>query len=63
MEKLKLHLIQLNKSLKTLGRSFFVTQELEKTGNQEFILAAEDSTIQRFEYSYQDFDIKLKDLI
>jgi nucleotidyltransferase substrate binding protein (TIGR01987 family) len=55
VEKLKLHLEQLNNALKTLENSFRVAQELEKTKNAEFILAAEDSTIQRFEYCYEIF--------
>ena len=52
---MKLGLEQLNKALKTLEDSFRVMQELVKIGNPEFILAAEDSTIQRFEYCYETF--------
>ena len=55
MERLKLDLIQLNKALNTLAKSFTTAQELTKTNNQDFILAAEDSIIQRFEYSYESF--------
>jgi nucleotidyltransferase substrate binding protein (TIGR01987 family) len=55
MENLKLDLKRLNKALKTLEDSFVVMQEAEKTGNLGFVAAAEDSTIQRFEYSYEMF--------
>lgn len=55
MERLKLELVQLNKALKTLQSSFVVAQRIAETGDREFILAAEDSTIQRFEYTYEAF--------
>ncbi len=55
MEKLRLDLEQLNRALETLEQSFRVAQEIEKIGNWEFVLAAEDSTIQRFEYTYETF--------
>lgn len=55
MERLRLDLEQLNKALKTVEDSFRVIQDAEKTGNIEFVLAAEDSTVQRFEYTYETF--------
>jgi len=55
MEKLKLDLIQLNKALKTLENSFNVQRKAVKMDDQEFILATEDSIIQRFEYTYEVF--------
>lgn len=55
MERLKLELIQINKALKTLETSFLVLKKLSETKNTDFILAAEDSIIQRFEYCYDTF--------
>jgi len=55
MEKLKLHLIQLNKALATLKKSFSIAEILAQTKNKDFIAAAEDSIIQRFEYTYENF--------
>lgn len=55
MERLKQDLAALHRALKSLEDSFLVAQDLEKTGNQRFVLAAEDSTIQRFEYCYESF--------
>ncbi len=55
MERLELDLIQLKKSLVTLGTAFTVEQQLRQTSNEQFILAAQDSIIQRFEYCYEGF--------
>lgn len=55
MERLKLDFVQLNKALKTLENSFDVAQKIAAMGNAEFLLAAQDSIIQRFEYSYEGF--------
>jgi len=55
VERLKLDLIQLKKSLKTLKSAFDIERELQKTCNPLFILAAQDSIIQRFEYCYEGF--------
>ena len=55
MEKLKLDLEQLNNATKTLYNAFGVMQEAREMGHQGFIFAAEDSIIQRFEYSYEMF--------
>ena len=55
MEKLKLHLIQLNKALITLKKAFEVAEKLALTNDIDFIAASEDSIIQRFEYTYENF--------
>lgn len=55
MERLKLDLAQLHKALKTLHDSFEVAREAQEAASVRFILAAEDSIIQRFEYSYESF--------
>ena len=48
MEKLKLDLIQLNKALNTLSKALALLQEVKTLHNQDIVLAAEDSVIQRF---------------
>ena len=55
MERLKLDLEQLKKALKTLLDSFDVLSQAKSMNNQTFVLAAEDSIIQRFEYTYESF--------
>lgn len=45
----------LKKALKTLDASFKVLQEAEQADNEGFILASQDSIIQRFEYCYDSF--------
>lgn len=55
MERLKLDFILLDRALKSLEESFLVAREIEKLRNPLFILAAEDSMIKRFEYSYETF--------
>ncbi len=55
MERLKLDLVQLHKALNTLENAFIVAHKLTQTNNQDFVLAAEDSIIQRFEYCYESF--------
>lgn len=55
MEKLKLDLVQLKKALKTLEDSLNLQQEVSAMDNKKILLAAEDSIIQRFEYSYESF--------
>src|SRR5262249_16944211 len=45
----------LNKALKSLENSFTVVEEAKRTESNNLILAAQDSTIQRFEYSYDSF--------
>lgn len=55
MERLKQDLFQLNKAIKTLESALILQQEVAKTGNQAIILAAEDSIIKRFEYTYESF--------
>lgn len=53
MEKLKLPLSLLHKTLKTLHSAFEVLEEAKAIGNERLTLAAEDSIIQRFEYCYR----------
>lgn len=55
MERLKLDFSQLNKALKTVAEAFEIQQELAKLGNPRYLVTAEDSTIQRFEYTYEMF--------
>lgn len=55
MEKLKLDFEQLQQALKTLHDAFGVLQEAKTIKHQGFIYAAQDSIIQRFEYSYERF--------
>ena len=55
MERLKLDLIQVNKALLTLNQAFVVADQLANTNNSDFILASQDSIIQRFEYCYDTF--------
>lgn len=55
MEKLKLDLIQLNKALNTLSKALVLLQKVRTLHNQDIVLAAEDSVIQRFEYCYESF--------
>lgn len=45
----------LSDALKTLSDSFAVEKRAENLGDLGLILAAKDSTIQRFEYSYDSF--------
>lgn len=42
-------------ALKTLKASFDIAQLAEEENREGFILAAQDSMIQRFEYSYDSF--------
>ena len=55
MERIKLDLAQLKKALKTMLDSFAVLSEAKTMHNKTFVLAAEDSIIQRFEYTYESF--------
>ncbi|MBS1986428.1 nucleotidyltransferase substrate binding protein [Candidatus Dependentiae bacterium] len=55
MEKLKLDLMQLNKALKTLSKALDLLETCKAVHNEDIILAAEDSVIQRFEYCYESF--------
>ena len=52
MEKLKLSYNLAKKAVTTLGESLLVLDEAKHTKNPRLILAAQDSIIQRFEYSY-----------
>ncbi|GMU19286.1 MAG: hypothetical protein AMXMBFR12_04780 [Candidatus Babeliales bacterium] len=55
MEELKkAHSLTIS-ALKTLKESFDIAQLAEKEKREGFILAAKDSMIQRFEYSYDSF--------
>lgn len=63
MEKLTLQLIFLHKALKTLQAAFDVCQKAKKLGDQELVLATEDSIIQRFEYTFDSFWKTLKKYI
>jgi nucleotidyltransferase substrate binding protein (TIGR01987 family) len=55
MEKLAMPLSLLRKALKSLELAFEVIKDAQRIGNPNLILAAEDSIIQRFEYSYDSF--------
>lgn len=55
MEKLTLSRSLLTNALSTLADSFIAEEEAVELGNNRFILAAQDSTIQRFEYCYESF--------
>lgn len=55
MEKLKVPLSLLHKTLKTLESAFEVLEEAKIIQNKGLILAAQDSIIQRFEYCYDSF--------
>lgn len=55
MERLGLELDQLKRALKTLGDSFDVLKDAKKLEHVGLILAAEDSIIQRFEYTAESF--------
>lgn len=55
MERLTQDLVQLNKAIKTLESALILQQEVGKTGNQAIMLAAQDSIIKRFEYTYESF--------
>jgi nucleotidyltransferase substrate binding protein (TIGR01987 family) len=63
MERVIADLEQLNKALDTLENAFIVAKKAAQMGDAEFILAAEDSIIQRFEYSYEAFWKLLKKYI
>lgn len=55
MESLKISSQLLKKTLTTLHQAFDVIKEAERTGSKSLVLAAQDSIIQRFEYSYDAF--------
>lgn len=55
MEKLMLSRKLLDDALATLADSFIAETEAKSIGNERLILATQDSTIQRFEYSYDSF--------
>lgn len=55
MERLELDLVQLNKALKTLESALILQKEVIAARHQAMILAAEDSVIKRFEYTYEAF--------
>jgi len=55
LEKLKLSLDLLKKILDTLNDGFNVLEEAKATNSKTLILAAQDSIIQRFEYSFESF--------
>lgn len=55
MERLKQDLVQLNKAIKTLESALILQQEVSKIANEAIKLAAEDSIIKRFEYTYESF--------
>ncbi|MBX9830866.1 nucleotidyltransferase substrate binding protein [Candidatus Babeliales bacterium] len=55
MEKLELSVSLLKKALETLRVSFDVSKSLSILNNEEYMLTAQDSTIQRFEYCYDSF--------
>ncbi len=54
MEKLNISLAIVHKTLKTLENAFEILEEAKATNNEGFILAAQDSIIQRFEYCYEN---------
>lgn len=53
MDELKLHVHQLQNVLHTLKNGLEHLHRVELMNDPDFILAAEDSLIQRFEYSYE----------
>lgn len=55
MEELDISHIVLQKSLKSLHGALNYSNRINTSGDLEAILAAEDSIIQRFEYSYEGF--------
>ena len=55
MEKLELDLIQLTKALRSLHDALMLQSESFVISRHDLLLAAEDSTIKRFEYSYDSF--------
>lgn len=55
MERLKQDLVQLNKAIKTLNDALIHQQEVSTMDSQGIKLAAEDSIIKRFEYTYESF--------
>ena len=55
MEKLELSLDLLNKTLKTLKDGFATLEEAKAIKSESLILAAQDSLIQRFEYTFESF--------
>ena len=55
MESMKTALILLLKALATLKDAFDVFLEAQELGNLKFILASEDSMVQRFEYTHEAF--------
>jgi len=55
MDKLMLSRLLLDNALATLADSFVAEKEALSINNHRLILATQDSTIQRFEYSYDSF--------
>ncbi|MFA6527395.1 MAG: HI0074 family nucleotidyltransferase substrate-binding subunit [Candidatus Babeliales bacterium] len=55
MEKLVIVGSLLNKALVSLKQSFEVLEEAKRLNSEGLVLAAQDSIIQRFEYSYESF--------
>lgn len=55
METMNTALVLLLKALATLKEAFDVFLDIQKLGNLKFILAAEDSMVQRFEYTHEAF--------
>jgi nucleotidyltransferase substrate binding protein (TIGR01987 family) len=55
MEELKEDFVQLNKALKTVDEALSLCTEVMNFENQKILLAAEDSVIKRFEYTYETF--------
>lgn len=63
MEKLTLSIALVKKTLLTLESGFKVLKEAHAIQNSGFILAAQDSIIQRFEYCYDSFWKLLKNYL
>lgn len=55
MERLELDYIQLTKALNSLNDALALQGESLVISRKDLLLAAEDSTIKRFEYSYDSF--------
>lgn len=55
MERLKQDFIQLNKALESMNNALIFQKESTQFDNKKIVLAAEDSTIKRFEYTYESF--------
>lgn len=55
MEKLKISYDLLNRALVSLKKAFLTVEKVKKLNDGDIIEAAQDSCIQRFEYSFDSF--------